>query len=60
MTWRQVLPWWVIAVMFVGGVVVMLGTAFADWDSAQQYVASWAWIMTVAWFRATWLLAGRS
>ena len=45
-----------LAVMIAGGGAVMLGAAFAHWNGVQQDVAAWAWLATVAMFRASWLL----
>lgn len=50
---------WTLAVMAAGGVPVMLAAAFAHWDGLAQNVALWAWLMTVGFFRAVWLLEGR-
>ena len=45
-----------LVVMIAGGVTVMLGAAFAHWNGMQQSVAAWAWLTTVAFYRAIWLL----
>jgi hypothetical protein len=56
MSVREVLSLRTLLAMIAGGAAVMLGAGFAHWDSVQQDVAGYAWLMTVVCYRALWLL----